>query len=271
MKAFSIETSRPFNTLKYKIMWNLNNKKVFITGGTKGIGRATVLEMAGLGAKVLFTARNEEEVSAFEQELRGMHYDAFGLTGDVADTIHQQAIVDWIDEQWGTLDVLVNNAGINIRKTALEYTAEEYTKILHINLTAPFELSRRLHPYLIQGNSPAIVNVASIAGRLDVHTGSPYGMSKAGLIQQTKNLAVEWAQYGIRANAVSPWFTETPLTEVVLKSEERMQQIIQRTPLKRVAKAEEMASVIAFLAMDKSSYITGQNIIVDGGMSVNAL
>lgn len=252
-------------------MWDLKNKKVLITGGTKGIGRAAVIEMVNLGAKVLFTARNQQEVAAFTQELHDKQFEAFGLAGDITDIEHQREVKQWIADQWGTLDVLVNNAGINIRKASLDYTPEEYNKILYINLIVPFELSRLLHPYLVKGSKPSIVNIASVAGAQDVHSGAPYGMSKAGLIQQTRNLAVEWAKDGIRVNAVSPWYTETPLTEAVFQNEERMQQIIQRTPLKRVARAEEMASVIAFLAMDKSSYITGQNIVVDGGMSVNAL
>jgi Tropinone reductase 1 len=252
-------------------MWNLNNKKVLITGGTKGIGRATVLEMLALGAKVLFTARNPEEVADFEQELKDQGFEVIGLAGDISDADHQQSIVNWIAATWNSLDVLVNNAGMNIRKATLDYTPDEYKKIWEVNLIAPLELSRSLHPYLILANNPVIINITSIAGTLDVGTGSPYAMSKAGLLQQTRSLAVEWARDNIRVNAVSPWFTETPLTEALLLNEEKIQRVIQRTPLKRVAQAEEIASVIAFMAMNKSSYITGQNIIVDGGMSANAL
>jgi tropinone reductase I len=104
---------------------------------------------------------------------------------------------------------------------------------------------------------------------LDVGTGAPYGISKAGLLQLTRNLAVEWAKYNIRVNAVSPWFTETPLTAGLLQNEEKLTQVIKRTPMARVAKPEEMASVIAFLAMEASSYMTGQNLIVDGGMTAS--
>lgn len=116
-----------------------------------------------------------------------------------------------------------------------------------------------------------MINLASIAGSLDVRTGSPYGISKAGLIQLTRNLAVEWAENNIRVNSVSPWFTETPLTENLLKDSVKTANVIARTPLKRVAKPSEMASTITFLAMPAASYITGQNIIVDGGMTANAL
>ena len=165
----------------------------------------------------------------------------------------------------------MNNAGINIRKGATEYTSEEYRKILDINLFAPFEMSRLLHPLLKKSGRASIINIASVAANQDVKSGAPYGMAKSGLLQQTRNLAVEWAQDNIRVNAVSPWYTETPLTVSVFKNTERFEKIVERTPMKRVAQPEEMANAIAFLAMDKSSYITGQNIILDGGMSISAL
>ncbi|TWR26728.1 SDR family oxidoreductase [Mucilaginibacter achroorhodeus] len=252
-------------------MWNLHRKKILITGGTRGIGHATVIETLKLGAQVLFTARSKTEVASFEQELQEQGLPATGLAGDMADAQRRQEISNWINAHWGVLDVLVNNAGMNIRKPTLEFTVQEYQKILEVNLIAPFELSRSLHHLLVQAKHPAIVNIASVAGFLDVQTGSPYAMSKAALIQQTKSLAAEWAKDGIRVNALSPWFTETSLTEALLLNEAKLQDVLSRTPLQRVARAEEMAAIIAFLAMDHSSYIAGQNIIADGGMSATAL
>jgi len=252
-------------------MWNLENKTALVTGGTKGIGRATVLEFLSLGAKVVFTARNESDIDQFEKELKAQNYQATGLVSDVSVAEDRQAVTDWISEHWKKLDILVNNAGVNIRKKAMNYSEEELQKILTINLYAPFELSRKLQPFLIKSENATVINVASVAAIQDVGTGTPYAMAKAGLLQQTRSLAVEWADLGIRVNAVSPWFTKTPLTEGLLGEEKRMRPIIERTPLKRVAEAKEMASIISFLAMEKSSYITGQNIIADGGMSINAI
>lgn len=251
--------------------WNLNNKKVLITGGTKGIGKAAVLEMLELGAEVLFTARNQNEVTDFEKFLRQNSKQVTGLTLDVTREADITTLRQWVMDNWGLLDVLVNNAGMNIRKPSEAYTTSEYEQVIATNITAPFIIANTMLPFLKKSGSASIVNIASVAGLLDVKTGSPYGISKAGLLQLTRNLAVEWAIHHIRVNAVSPWFTETPLTEGLLNNEEKMAQIIKRTPLARVAQASEMAGVIAFLSMPAASYITGQNIIVDGGMSVSAL
>lgn len=252
-------------------MWNLNNKIALITGGSKGIGKACVEEFARLGASIIFTARKKEDIVRLENELRAKNYDATGLVADAVVKEDQDKIITAIQEKWGKLDILVNNAGINIRKKALEYTEEEYRTVIEINQFSVLETSLKLHPLLkISGNSK-IINIASVAATQDVGTGVPYAMSKAAMLQQTRSLAVEWAGDGIRVNAISPWFTSTPLTKGLLKEEERMQPIIRRTPLKRVAEASEMANIVAFLAMDQSSYITGQNIIADGGMSINAI
>lgn len=252
-------------------MWNLKDKTALVTGGSKGIGKATVLQLLELGAKVLFTGRNGKDIQDLEDELLAMHYPVKGIIADVTKVQERQKIISWIEENWPILDILVHNAGINIRKKALDYSEEEYQKVLDINLISPFELSRSLHKFLRKAGNGKIINVASSAATQDVGTGTPYAMSKAGLLQQTRSLAVEWAADGIRVNAVSPWFTETPLTQGLLGQKEKMAAILHRTPLKRVAQASEIASIIAFLAMEESSFITGQNIVADGGMSINAI
>jgi len=252
-------------------MWNLNNKTAVITGGTKGIGKATVYEFLQLGAKVVFNSRNKKDLVTFERELRQKGYDATGIYGDIAVKEDQLALALWVEKNWGTLDILVNNAGHGINKPLNEITREDYNRVIEIILIAPFEIALLMYPFLKKSISPSIINISSVAGILDVHTGVPYGTSKAGLLQQTKNIAVEWAKDGIRVNAVSPWFTNTPRAANLLENESLMKNILSRTPLERIARADEVAAVIAFLAMDKSSYITGQNIIVDGGMSIKGL
>lgn len=251
-------------------MWNLKDKKVLITGGTKGIGEACVREFLALGAQVILIARNENEVASLEQSLIAEGNIVYGLSADVTLKRDRIKLADFVRDKWGALDILVNNAGTNIRKKVNDYDETEVQSLLDLNLTAVFEISRVLYPFLCQGKNASIINVASIAGSFALPTGSsPYSISKAGVIQMSKNLAVEWAKDNIRVNAVSPWFVTTPLNKEWLKGEQT-QSILARTPLRRLGNTEEIASVIAFLAMDKSSYITGQNINIDGGMSVVA-
>ena len=252
-------------------MWNLKNKKVLVTGGTKGIGKATVYEFLELGASVLFNARNNQEVKAFELELKQKKFNATGIVADISIKEDQEKLSKWIESNWASLDILVNNAGYGINKPLNELTSEDYKNVVDTILIAPFEILLLMYPLLLKGNNSSVINVASVAGILNANTGLPYAASKAGLIHQTKCLAAEWAKDGIRVNSISPWFTDTPRAENLLKNKLVLNKILDRTPLKRVAKSEEIASVIAFLAMDKSSYITGQNIIIDGGMSINAM
>jgi Tropinone reductase 1 len=251
--------------------WNLENKKALFTGGSKGIGRAVVKELAALGAEVLFTARNEDQLVAVRQELLDEGLPAHILPGAVTDAPHRANVAGWIAERWGKLDVLVNNAGINIRKPSNDYSVEEYLSVIDADLLAPFEFCRVLFPMLLNSGRASIINIASVAGSYDVQTGAPYGMAKAGLIQLSRNLAAEWAGQGIRVNSVSPWFTETPLTKALLSQAEKLDKIKSRTPLGRIAQDEEIAAAVSFLAMDKASYITGQNLSVDGGVTTGLL
>jgi Tropinone reductase 1 len=251
--------------------WDLTGKTALVTGGSRGIGKAIVAELLTLGAEVLFTARGSGEVVAVEQEFKALYPGVSGLTADVSDPGHRQQMLERVGQNWGRLDILVNNAGINIRKASNDYTSTELMQVLDINLLAPFELCRTFFPLLVKGNGASIINVASVAGSFDVQTGAPYGMSKAGLIQLSRNLANEWASHGIRVNTVSPWFTGTPLTGGLLSNPDRLRAITSKTPLGRIAYSEEMAAAVAFLAMDKSSYITGHNLSVDGGATIRLL
>lgn len=251
--------------------WSLEGKKALVTGGSKGIGKAVVSELLELGAEVIFTARNEEAVNQVQNHFTQRDYPVHGLTADVTSITHRHRLTKWIKDQWGKLDILVNNAGINIRKPSSDYSQEEYRLVLETDLIAPFELSRGLFELLKKSGHAAVVNLASVAGIMDANTGAPYGMAKSGLIQLSRNLASEWAGSQIRVNTVSPWFTQTPATQAILSNPEKLQQIIARTPAGRVARDEEVAAAIVFLVMDQASFITGQNLVVDGGVTSSVL
>jgi Tropinone reductase 1 len=251
--------------------WDLKGKRALVTGGSKGIGKAIVREFLELGAEVLFTARNVNETAAVEKEFLETGYTVHGRVADAVKEGDRQQLLDWIRRQWGFLDILVNNAGTNIHKKSVDYSEAEYMRILDVDLLAPFELSRILLPLLQLGRGASIINLSSVAGSYDLHTGAPYGMAKAGIIQLSRSLAVEWARHKIRVNTVSPWFTSTPLVENVLGDPKNLEAIVSKTPLRRVAQPEEVAAAVAFLAMDKSSYITGHNLGVDGGVTCRLL
>ena len=248
--------------------WNLQGKTALVTGGSKGIGKATAEELLRHGAEVLFLARSEALIREAEEHFRAQGWKATGMVVDIGEEAQRQAIVEWVAEAWGRLDILVNNVGTNVRKPTLEATFEDLQHVMDINVGAAFDLTRRLHPLLVQGRDPSVVNVASIAAVTGVMwTTAIYAMSKAALDRMTKYLAVDWGGAGIRVNSVNPWFINTARVERVLKDPEKVQQINAATPLGRVGEPEEVARLIAFLAMPASSYLTGLNIPVDGGFS----
>ena len=260
-----------FSILVLQNEWNLKGRRALVTGGTKGIGLAVVNEFVRLGAEIFLIARDKSQVESLVNDINAREGKAEGMTGDLADGSFRQQLVNRISEKWSGLDILVNNVGTNIRRRLIEYSEEEIRKVFEVNLFTATEMCRLCFPLLKAANKASVVNVASIAGTMDVTTGAPYGMTKAAMIQLSRHLATEWAQFNIRVNTVSPWYIDTPLASPVLSQPDRLARILARTPLNRVGEPHEVSGVIAFLAMEHASYITGQNIIIDGGMSVKGL
>ncbi len=249
-----------------KKYWTLDRKVAVITGGTKGIGKAVVAQFVNLGATVITIARSREHLDRLKAEVGG---SIITFEGDVSIKQDRTDFVKFINLNYPEIDIFVSNVGTNIRKKAIEYTDDEYNYIFNTNLTPGFELANKLSPNLARAKQSSVVFVVSVAGLTHLKTGAPYGMSKAALIQLTRNLAVEWADSGIRVNAVAPWYTRTELVEKLLDDKKYLNSILSRTPLRRVAEPEEVALPVAFLCMPAASYITGQCLTVDGGFMVN--
>jgi NAD(P)-dependent dehydrogenase (short-subunit alcohol dehydrogenase family) len=248
--------------------WQLRGRNALVTGGTRGIGRSIATELLALGAaRVTLVARSPAEVDAAVRELGDR---VTGVAGDVTSAADRARIVAHVREL-GPLHVLVHNAGSNVRGPLINYDDATIEKLLALNLTAPVLLSRDLHPMLRAAGGASVIHVSSIAGLLALPTGVAYAAAKAGIGQVARTLALEWARDGIRVNTVAPWYTRTPLVESVLARPEMLAAIIARTPLGRVAEPEEVAAAVVFLALPAASYITGQCVAVDGGMSIQGL
>ena len=248
--------------------WRLDGQLALVTGGSAGIGRAIARELLGFGADVLLAARNSAGLEDARTELLEdfPERDIQVFAADVGIEEERRALLDWVeDEGDGGLHILVNNAGANVSKPAGEYAEDEWREIFEVNVFAAFELSRYLHPLLTHHAASSIVNVGSVSGLTHVRTGAPYGMSKAAMHQMTRNLAVEWAEDGIRVNAVAPWYIRTRRTSGALADPDYLDEVLLRTPTGRIGEPEEVAAAVAFLCLPAASYVTGECIAVDGG------
>ena len=251
--------------------FSLAGRRALITGATRGIGRAIAAQFLELGADVFVLARDEQRLSAtldaWRQAYPGRRVE--GCACDVSVDAHRRGAFTELERKLGGLDLLVNNVGTNIRKRAEEYVGDEYRHVMETNLTSGFEMCRLAYPWLAAAPSGgAIVNVVSVAGLTHLRTGAPYAMTKAAMIQLTRNLAAEWARVNIRVNSVAPWYIKTPLAQPVLDAVAYRSAVIDRTPLARIGEPEEVASAVAFLCMPAASYITGQCLAVDGGFTI---
>ncbi|KAI3678268.1 hypothetical protein L6452_37555 [Arctium lappa] len=250
--------------------WSLHGKTALVTGGTRGIGRAIVEELAGHGVIVHTCARNESELNSC---LKGWLDEGFEITGSVCDVSSQrdrEKLMDDVSRLFGgKLYILVNNVGTNIRKPMVELTSEEFSTMMSTNFESVFHICQLAHPFLKASRAGSVVFTSSVSAFVSLKSMTLQGATKGAINQLTKNLACEWGKDDIRSNAVAPWYIKTSMVEQVLSNKEYVKEVLHCTPLGRLGNPNEVSSLVAFLCMPASSYITGQIICVDGGMSVN--
>ncbi len=247
--------------------WRLDGQTALVCGASAGIGLACARELATLGADVLMLARDEAHLESARDELAEEfpHSEILSFAADVAEHEQRLEVFDWVADLQLPLSILINNVGSNATKAALDYDADEVRGLIDTNVLSAFEMCRLAHPQLAEHGNAAIVNIGSVSGLVHVRTGAPYGMTKAALTQLTRNLACEWADDGIRVNAVAPWYIRTQRTEGPLADLDYLDEVLARTPMGRIGEPEEVAAAVAFLCLPASSYITGECIAVDGG------
>ncbi len=249
-------------------MADLKNKVAIVTGARQGMGRADALILAKAGAKVLVSDISKEDCEKVVEEIKKQGGEAIAVKCDVSKKKEVDDMVKQAIDKWGKIDILINNAGICQFKSFLEMTEEEWDKTLDINLKGYFLCAQACAKEMAKQKSGVIVNIASIAmGQQGV--GMPgivhYCASKGGIAAMTEALAVELGAFNIRVNAIAPGVIDTPMVGGAGLDQKAIEGMLTRVPLRRMGKAEEIASPVLFLASDDSSYMTGATIVVDGG------
>jgi 2-dehydro-3-deoxy-D-gluconate 5-dehydrogenase len=250
-------------------VFNLQGKVAIVTGGNGGIGLGMARGLAAAGARIVVAARNKQKSSDAVRELQGLGSDALALSVDVADEQSVKALIVEAVERCGRLDIVVNNAGVNIRKPAQELLLEEWRHVIDTNLTSVFLCARAAHPHLKRAGGGKIINIGSLLSIFGASFTPAYGASKGGLVQLTRSLAAGWAADNIQVNAVLPGWIDTDLSQQARREIAGLHDhAISRTPAARWGRTDDLAGVAVFLASSASDFITGAAIPVDGGYSI---
>lgn len=251
---------------KHAARYSLEGRTALVTGATRGIGLAIARAYAAAGARVLVNSRKADAVERTVAHIRADGGVAEALTGNVSRPLELDAVVGEALTRYDGPDILVNNAAANpVYGPFTDVSSEAFDKIIAVNLKAPFELARRFAPKMIERRRGAIINISSIGGLAPEPGLGIYSVSKAAIISLTKVMAIELGPHGIRANAICPGFIRTDFSATLWQNEEIVDDVLSRTPMKRLGEPNDVAHTALFLAADESAFCTGGVFVVDGG------
>lgn len=253
--------------------FNFKGKSVLITGAASGIGLEAAKAYLSCGADVYMSDYNEEAVTEKAKELSLQYPDSVVVAISADNTKEEDIdkIVQAVKENTGRIDILINNAGMAHSAYSIKESRADWGKVIDLNLTSQFFMAQKIaNEFMIPAKSGKIINTCSLGGILGIPSAAAYSASKGGVMQITKSLSCEWARFGITVNAVCPGFVETPLIKNEMANEKWMAYMTKRTPMRRLAKPEDVAGALLFFGSDMASYITGTSLVIDGGFSAGS-
>jgi gluconate 5-dehydrogenase len=251
-------------------LFDLRGKVAVITGASRGLGQYFGRALARAGADLVITARNAATLKRFQEEIEALGRKALPLALDVRDLASIEKMVADAVSHYGKIDVLVNNAGCNVRKPALDVSWDDWNLVLETNLRGTFFVAQAVARQMIPRKYGRIINIGSVTCVSGYAGLGPYGASRGGVKQLTMSLADDWGIHGITVNCLAPGWFKTEQNGVMYENEEWVAYLCDRIPLKRPGKPHDLDGAVVFLASDASEYITGQTLLVDGGISVGA-
>lgn len=246
---------------------NLEGKVALVTGGSRGIGKSIALKLASMGANVVINySSSDVKANEVVAEIKELGRDALAVKANVAKMDEAKDLVEKTNEKFGKIDILVNNAGITRDNLLMKMSEEEWDAVFSVNMKGTFNVTKSLIRGMIKQKNCSIINIASVVGITGNAGQCNYSAAKAGIIGFTKSLAKEVGKKNVRVNAIAPGFIETDMTNEL--SDKVKQEYMKNIPLQRLGKPEDIANAVAFLASDMSGFVTGQVLVVDGGMIV---
>lgn len=255
---------------KINSKFDLNGKVAIVTGSSKGIGKSIARGLAENGAKVVVSSRKQEAVDIVAEEFKADRLEAIGIQCHIGDSEQRQSLIAKTIEQYGRIDILVNNAAINPYYGPLEGSDElVFDKIMAVNVKAPWVLSNLALPHMKENGAGSIINISSVEGLRPGFGLGLYSATKSALIMLTKNQAKEWGRYGVRANVLCPGLIKTKFSEGLWTDEKLVTEFTKALPLNRIAAPDEMAGIVMLLASDAGSYMTGGVYVADGGYMIS--